>query len=221
MRKIYFTKTLKEKYPEFKVVFAILKDIHTDLSLNDYLKNKKEEIETFVRENLSFLLDKTNEMDNFFKMLRAPKYPIKSLLEATAKGRPIKLINPLVDIILFAELNNSILMGLHDLDKIKGDIYFDVLENPQEIKSLFGGSIILQKNDIVIKDNTKLFASLSKGPDIETKVTERSKNIIIFAFLYPSEILQKGEKILKDVVEEIITLTKAELVKISEAEEER
>lgn len=214
MRNIYLTKTLKEKYPEFQVVFAILKDLHISLSLKTYLENKKEETGAFLRDNLSLLLDKTKEMDNFFKILGSHKYPIKSLLESTSKGRPIKSINPLVDIILLTELNNSILMGLHDLEKIKGDIYFDVLGHPQKMDSLFGSRIVIQKNDIVIKDDVKIFASLTQGPDIITKVTIKSKDVIIFAFLYPSTMLNEGANILKDTAEKIVSLTEAKLVNI-------
>ena len=215
--KVYFTKNLKEAYPEFKVGYGILKEIQiNNFEFEEYLRSKKKDVEKTIKESLPLLLEKSREMDKFFKELNAPKFPISSLLEATAKGRSLKLINPLVDIVLFTELTRSILMGLHDLDKIKGNICFDILATPIKMFSLFGKIIELQQNDIIIKDEAKIFASLTKGPDNETKVTMNTKNIVIFAFIYPSIKLKEGVMILKECIEEIKKLMKVKIVEIGE-----
>jgi len=57
MKEVYFTKVLKERYPEFRTVYGILKDIEMfNLNLNDYLENRKKKVETFIRKNLSSFL---------------------------------------------------------------------------------------------------------------------------------------------------------------------
>lgn len=218
MRECCYTKALKQKYPELRLGYAILGDAEiSGLNLGDYLEVKRKETERFIKIRLPVLLQKTQQMADFFKILNAPNYPIKSLLEATAKGRPLKLVSPLVDIVQFTELSNSILMGLHDLDKIEGNIYLDVLEKPQGMESLIGKYISLKEGELIIRDEVKVFASLSKGPDITTKVTEQSKHIIVFAFLYPSGALEEGMQVLNNCCNEISRLTEARIITISEA----
>jgi len=220
MKECYYTKALKQKYPEFRVIYTILEDTETyDLNLTTYLESRRKETEKFIKSNFPFLIEKSQQMEAFFKKLNAPSYPIKSLLKAINKGRSLKLINPLVDIIQFAELNNSILMGLHDLNKIKGNIYFDVLEKPETMESLFGKCILLNKGDIIIRDEVRVFASLARGPDNETKVTESSRDVIIFVFLYPFNVFEEGIKILNQSSKEIVSLTRAKILITAEAKE--
>ena len=70
----------------------------------------------------------------------------------------------------------------HDLDDIKGDLTFDVSQGGEQYLKIDGRKQELKKNDIVLKDNEGILASILYGPARRTSISQKSKNSLFFAW---------------------------------------
>jgi len=81
-----------------------------------------------------------------------------------------------------AELKNRILTSGHDLDRIQGDLTFDISEGGELYLKLNGQEQELKKNDVVLKDSKGILASILYGPARRTSITHETKNVVYFAW---------------------------------------
>lgn len=178
---------LVSTYPGFKVTYSIIRDLSNKNSSPDVTK-LIETLPDYVKANEPELLSRANQMKKFYKKIGSKnRYHILSLLKSTLNGRNYQLSNPAVDLVYGVELQNGILMGLHDLDKIQEDIYIGVAKGMETLEHIFQGNLTLADGAIILKNGKTVMASLSDGPDKETKVTEASRNILVIAFGAPED----------------------------------
>jgi len=81
-----------------------------------------------------------------------------------------------------AELKNRILTSGHDLDEIKGNLIFDISKEAKEYLKLNGQTQKLKKDDIILKDQKGILASILYGPAKRTSISLKTKNVLYFAW---------------------------------------
>ncbi|MCP2729449.1 phenylalanine--tRNA ligase beta subunit-related protein [Limnofasciculus baicalensis] len=184
---LYIEPELVSKYPGFKVAYSIIRDVKNTQSSPEVTKLIKT-LPDYVKTHEKELLSRADQMKQFYKRIGSKnRYHILSLLKSTLNGRNYNLSNPAVDLVYGVELQNAVLMGLHDLDKIQGDIYMGVARGNETLEHIFADSLNLSPGAIIFRNGAKIMASLTDGPDKETKVTEASQNILAIAFGAPED----------------------------------
>ncbi len=184
---LYIEPELVSKYPGFKVAYSIIRNVKNTQSSPEVTK-LIQTLPDYVKTHEKELLSRADQMKQFYKRIGSKnRYHILSLLKSTLNGRNYNLSNPAVDLVYGVELQNGILMGLHDLDKIQGDIYVGVARGNETLEHIFADSLNLSPGAIIFRNGAKIMASLTDGPDKETKVTEASQNILAIAFGAPED----------------------------------
>jgi DNA/RNA-binding domain of Phe-tRNA-synthetase-like protein len=117
------------------------------------------------------------------------------LIKSVSNGKSIKPVNPVVDSVVIAELRNALAMGVHDLDRIQGDIVLDVADEGEKFTGIGNRTIITRPNEVVLRDQAGIWASYTQGPDAATVVDAATKNAMILGFFTPEtsrEIMVMG-----------------------------
>ena len=110
---------------------------------------------------------------------------IESLIKSISNGKSIKPVNPVVDSVVLTELRNALAMGIHDLDRIHGDVVLDVADEGEKFTGIGNRTIITRPNEVVLRDQTGIWASYTQGPDAATVVDSGTKDVMILGFFTP------------------------------------
>ena len=84
---------------------------------------------------------------------------IESLIKSVSNGKSIKPVNPVVDSVVIAELRNALAMGVHDADRIQGDIVLDVADEGEQFVGIGNRTIITRPNEVLLRDQSGIWAS--------------------------------------------------------------
>ena len=193
-KEVYLEPGLVSKYPGFKMAYSLIRDVSNNKTCPEVAK-LIQDLPAYIKANEQEILLRADKMKRFYKKIGSKnRYHILSLLKSTLNGREYQIINPAVDLVYAVELHHGVLMGLHDLDQIQEDIYVGVAQGVEKLDHIFQGSITLDPGAIFLKNGKTIMASVSDGPDKDTKVTEKSQNILVIAFGSPedSEALLMG-----------------------------
>jgi DNA/RNA-binding domain of Phe-tRNA-synthetase-like protein len=109
-------------------------------------------------------------------------YPIEFQIKSIKKGRTFPQVSTHVDSMFLAELENRILTSGHDGDDIKGTPLFALAEQGEEYIKLNGKKQVLVKNDIILRDDNGILASILFGPALKTSIAIKTVNPVYFAW---------------------------------------
>ena len=109
-------------------------------------------------------------------------YPIQFQINSIKKGRTFPQVSTHVDIMFMAELENRILTSGHDRDTIQGRPVYHLADQDQEYTKINGKKQALQKNDVILKDDHGILASILFGPSKRTSITMETVNPLYFAW---------------------------------------
>ena len=179
---INLTKDLKEKYPSSTFGSLIIRDT-PNRKRNEILEERKRNLEKKIRKShVEVAKDNIiNYYNTYFKIWKKV-YPIEYQIKTIKSGGKFPQVSVLVDCMFIAELNNKILTSGHDLDTIQADLIFDVSRGGEKFLQLNGQEKELKKNDLILKDNEGILASILYGPTKRTSITLKTKNTLYFAW---------------------------------------
>jgi len=109
-------------------------------------------------------------------------YPIEFQIDSIKKGRTFPQVSTHVDIMFMAELENRILTSGHDGDTIQGRPVYDLADQGQEYVKINGKKQALQKNDVILKDDEGILASILFGPSARTSIKMETVNPLYLAW---------------------------------------
>ena len=171
---------LHRRYPEFITKAFTLESLNS--SSFELTDDKKEIINLNCKESLQ----NATLMTEFYKIVGSSmKCHIETLLKSYIKKNRFKSNNYLVDLVLYLELSTGLLMGIHDLKYINDYIEVYLADGKESFTHISRKIFHPIEDSICLKDSQKIFASLTEGPDISTKVTNFTKEAIILVFLPP------------------------------------
>ncbi|MHA2247222.1 MAG: phenylalanine--tRNA ligase beta subunit-related protein [Candidatus Hodarchaeales archaeon] len=179
---ILITSDLKKIYPESIFGSLIVKN-RPNRKMHEALEEQKRDIERKIRESHEEV-DKGSMIQNYntyFKMWNKT-YPIEYQINTIRSGGKFPQVSVLVDSMFLAELNSRILTSGHDLESIRGDLTFDVSRGGERYLKLNGQEQKLKKNDVVLRDNEGLLASILYGPARRTSISLKTKDALYFAW---------------------------------------
>ncbi len=179
---INITESLKETYPDSIFGNLIIRQV-PNRKRNEILEEQKRKLEREIKEKYADV-DKDSIIhyyNTYFKLWRKT-YPIEYQIKTLKNGGKFPQVSVIVDCMFIAELKNRILTSGHDLDEIKGDLTFDISKGGEQYLKIDGRKQDLKKDDIVLKDNEGILASILYGPARRTTISLKTKNTLFFAW---------------------------------------
>jgi len=205
MRKVTVSDKCLGVYPWMKFGYCFVKNLSWGES-SDFLRDKQKETEDYIRKNSQSLVEKAKFISRFYKVQgEKNRSHIESLIKSVSKGKSIKHVNPVVDSVVLAELRNALAMGVHDLDRIQGDIVLDVADEGEEFIGIGNRTIITRPGEVVLRDQAGIWASYTQGPDAATVVDASTRNAMILGFFTPET---SGETMVMGIQETVDLLLK-------------
>ena len=195
MKGVRISERCLEVYPWMKFGYCLVKDLSATQP-SDYLTQKQKETEAYVRNNSQSLMERAKAISRFYKTQgEKNRSHIESLIKSICNGKSIKPVNVIVDSVMIAELRNALLLGVHDLDRIEGEIVLDAASEGESFVGIGQRRITTRQNEIVLRDVTGIWASYTQGPDARTVIDVASKNVMILGFFTPEtsrEVMIEG-----------------------------
>ena len=197
--------SLTIRFPDLQAVGYEVQQVH--------IQKRSSELEIFKNEVIGHVIDKyTLESlrnlpvfrfyrDFFWKIGVDPtktRPAAEALIRRILGGGSIPTINTLVDSYNLASIETEIALAAFDAEQIKGELFM----RTSKISERFEGigmvkPMILQGGEIVISDDEKLIAVYPHRDAEDTKVTEKTENIILLICGVPGiqkeTLLKTGE----------------------------
>jgi len=146
---------------------------------------------------------------DFFWSIKIDPTKIRPAAEALIRrilaGKTLPCINTLVDAYNLASIKTRIALATFDADKLEGDLLMRFAEEGEQFSGIgMDKPLILRGGEIVVSDKEKLVAIYPYRDADNTKVTEKTKNILIVVCGVPRIPRQELEKA-SDVALEYVT----------------
>jgi DNA/RNA-binding domain of Phe-tRNA-synthetase-like protein len=109
-------------------------------------------------------------------------YPIEYQIKSVKKGRSFPRVSTHVDCMFMAELEDRVLTSGHDMDAVQGVPVYDLADDCEEYVKLNGKKQVLVKNDVVLRDDEGVLASVLFGPAARTSIGMGTVNPLYFAW---------------------------------------
>ncbi len=197
-------------YPWMKFGYCFVKNLSWG-EASDSLRDKQKEAEDFIRTNSQSLVEKAKGISRFYRVQgEKNRSHIESLIKSISNGKSIKPVNPVVDSVVLAELRNALAMGVHDLDRIQGDSVLDIADEGEKFTGIGNRSIITRRNEVVLRDQTGIWASYTQGPDAATVVDAGTKNAMILGFFTPETSREAMTLGIQEAVDLLLRAAKGE-----------
>jgi DNA/RNA-binding domain of Phe-tRNA-synthetase-like protein len=201
--KVTLTSELKTVYHDSIFGSLVVENVE-NIKKDDRLEALKRELEKSIRES-SGEENTMKSYDTYFKRW-GKTYPIEFQIKTIKNGGSLPQVSLLVDSMFLAELKNKILTSGHDLDSLKENLFFDVSKGGEEYIKLNGEKQVLKENDIILKDDEGVLASVLYGPARRTSISPSTRNALYFAWC-PCEVSEDAvSSHLKDILSNIQTV---------------
>ena len=197
---------LKTRFPELKVLIREIKGVKVE-KRNVELEKFQNEIMMQVREK--YELDSVKNLltfrayrDFFWRVGIDPtknRPAAEALIRRILGGRTIPSINTLVDAYNLASIKTEIALAAFDADRLKGNLLMRFAEKGEEFLGIgMEKPMLLQGGEIVVSDGEKLVAMYPYRDADSTKITEKTKNVVLLVCGVPGigeEILQNAARL--------------------------
>ena len=126
-----------------------------------------------------------NPYNRYFKKYKKT-YPVLQQLESwLLKGRPFPSGNPINEVTFLTELRTQVLLGTHDIDRIRGQAELFRPTEKLPFPGMRGEEIHCYPGDVTARDQEGIILSLIAGPDERTHIRLDSTHIAFLFFAVP------------------------------------
>lgn len=212
--KLTISPLIFKKYPKLHVGIVVAKNIDNKGS-DEKIAHLLKEIENLIK--LDFIPEKLAQHPMISPWRTAysefgakpSKYnsSVEALMKRILKGQEIPKINKAVDIYNYLSLKHLIPMGADDLDKIDGDITLKLADGAEVFIPLNSDEVEHpDKGEVIYKDHRNVLCRRWNWRDCDkTKITENTKNIILYVEGLPPVTKKKLTEVCKEMAEVITT----------------
>jgi len=197
---------LKTQFSDLTVLTCEVKDVKVEKQ-NAELEKFKDEITEKVREKYD--LDSVKNLptfrayrDFFWRVGTDPtknRPAAEALIRRILGGRTIPQINTLVDAYNLASIKTEIALAAFDADRLKGGLIMRFSEKREKFLGIgMEKPMILKGGEIVVSDSEKLVAIYPYRDADSTKITEKTKNVLLLVCGVPGigdETLQDASQV--------------------------
>ncbi len=179
---INFSSRMRSTYST-AIIGSLIMKIGSNNKKNDFIEEKKRQLETELQKGI--INPKQDDMINYYNQFFkrwGKTYPVEYQIKTIAKGGRLPQVSVLVDSMFLAELGNRVLTSGHNMDEIQGNLEFDVTEGNERYLKINGKTQVLKKDDIVLKDDQGILASLLYGPAKRTTIDLNTESALFLAW---------------------------------------
>jgi DNA/RNA-binding domain of Phe-tRNA-synthetase-like protein len=197
---------LKTRFSDLTVLTCNIKDVKVEKQ-NAELEKFKDEItekaeEKYDLNSVKNLPTFRAYRDFFWRVGIDPtknRPAAEALIRRVLRGRTMPRINTLVDAYNLASIKTEMALAAFDANKLKGDLIMRFAEKREKFLGIgMEKPMLLQGGEIVISDNQKLVAIYPYRDADSTKITEKTKNVMLLVCGVPGigeETLQKAAQV--------------------------
>ena len=197
---------LKTRFPDLTILTCNVKGVEVEKQ-NVELEKFKEEIIKQVREKYDLASVKNLPTfrayrDFFWRVGIDPtknRPAAEALIRRILGGRTIPRINTLVDAYNLASVKTEIALAAFDANKLKGNLLMRFAEKGEKFLGIgMKKPMLLQGGEIVVSDSEKLVAIYPYRDADSTKITEKTKNVMLLVCGVPGigeETLQNATQV--------------------------
>jgi DNA/RNA-binding domain of Phe-tRNA-synthetase-like protein len=178
---------LKTRFPDLNVLTLHIEGLHVH-KRDSELEKFKVEVMRQVRDDYS--LDSVKDQPtfrayrDFFWSIKIDPTKIRPAAEALIRrilaGKTLPCINTLVDAYNLASIKSRIALATFDADKLEGDLLMRFAEEGEQFYGIgMEKPLILKGGEIVVSDSDELVAVYPYRDADNTKVTDKTKNIVV------------------------------------------
>jgi len=128
------------------------------------------------------------------------KPPTEYLLRRAIEDRFPK-INNLVDSCLLATVQHWVIVGVYDLDRIKGEPKVTLVSKAESFETIDGRHVTPAIGEVVLRDDKTIISAYTAGDAKATMITPQTKNALIIAWNAPGIDKSKVEAALTSIEE--------------------
>jgi DNA/RNA-binding domain of Phe-tRNA-synthetase-like protein len=178
---------LRTRFPELTVLTLHIKGVQIQKRSAELEKFKVEVMRQIKEEyDLDSIKDQPlfRAYRDFFWSIKIDPTKIRPAAEALIRrilaGKNIPCINTLVDAYNLASIKSRVALATFDADKLEGDLLMRFAEEGEQFYGIgMEKPLILKGGEIVVSDEEKLVAIYPYRDANNTKVTEKTENIMI------------------------------------------
>ena len=103
--------------------------------------------------------------------------------------------NLIVDAHFMAEMCAGIMVAVTDYDRFDGSLMLDVTAEGEVCAGMGGREFVTKESEIVLRDEKEIVCVLCQGADEKTRASERTTNVLFYAYAVPgieSQYLKDG-----------------------------
>lgn len=197
--KINIGEELKNKIPEFRVIaYTMTVDNSKTTDVDNLLLSIKEEYTNYVPLTEVVKIPKIKvSRDGYKKLGKDPSHTrlaCEALIRRVIKGDDLYRLGDIIDLGNVLSIKTMRSVCVVDLDKIEGDVTIRIGTKDDIYYGINRGVINVDKIPLYT-DNLSPFGNPTSDTD-RTKVTEKTKNILIMIICFNQEEMVEDEKLL-------------------------
>lgn len=197
------SESLHQVYPNASVGVLVINQITIADDLSD-LNEKKSIIEESLRESY---LEKTDLRNNatiqayeaYYRQFKKTYVVCAQLESVIFKGRSIPTINPLVQAMFMAELDNMLLTAGHDLSAVEEPITIGLGEVDMSYTLINGNEQSVKEKDMLMTDQKGIISSVVYGPDKRTSIGASTQDAMFVTYAPAGIAREQIEKHFADI----------------------
>lgn len=201
---VHFERAVKQKFPEISLALATVMDLNVEKT-DSLAERRAQAVEAVKREyNLSTLADAPQMRAYRAFLWKTSLDPTKSrpageaLIRRVLQGREIPSINNAVDAYNLVSMEQGLAMGAYDSGKIAGNLAVRFARGGERFREIGEEPEELMGKEIVLADAKKLLCIYPHRDAWATRITEKTKSLILIAYGVPGITQEK----LMDAVKE-------------------
>lgn len=222
---IIFEKDIEKVYPGINMGILIVRGIseRADCKKEDeatFLKELKKKYEGFTRKELK----EQSPVDAYAAYYKkfGQSYHLLAQLDSMLKGKKIcDSKSPLLQSMFFNELESMLLTAGHDLNKLKPPLRLNLAAGNEAYQSISGRDVTAAAGDIILSDSARVFSSILKGPDYDTRITPDTSDVLFIIYAPPGIGAPKVRTALKKLekrIREFAPDCKTEILQVLDAQ---
>ncbi len=185
-------------HPDYLGVLGIARDLAAG-GFGELITSEIKEVKCDLQSPITVINNATNDAKEFntryikgVKNCESPKW-LKDYLSSV----DMNSISALVDITNYSLHNLNRPLHVFDADKIKGNLIVDYAVGGEEFVALDGNTYILNKGDIVIKDDNGIQSLAGVMGGLNTSCTMETTNVLLECAYFNPVVIRKTAKQLK------------------------
>ena len=113
-------------------------------------------------------------------------YHLLAQLDSMLKGEKTCVYkSPLLQSMFFNELESMLLTAGHDLNKLELPLHLNLAAGTECYQSISGRELTAAAGDMIMSDSTRVFSSILKGPDYDTRLTPDTRDVLFTIYAPP------------------------------------